>query len=364
VVQRSRLEYGVDTRGVHTGRVGLFEATYPDTASRQRFWKDAERRLAEIPGQQGVALTAVLPGLWGLQQRMAVEGTTYATDEDHPFTRYVPVTPGYFPTFGLAPVEGRLLTDADEAGALPVAVATRRFAQRFFPDGSAVGRRVRLGDADSQEPWRTIVGVVPDVWYTGTDSTTPHVLFTPIAQGDFRFLSLAVRGGTGAGTMAGLVRSAVAAVDRDQPVYFERTLEEAIAQSGWFYVVFGQLFGVFGLAALFLAVLGVYGVMSFTARRRTQEVGIRMALGAVDRDVVRLFLRQGLVQVGSGAVLGLLLAFALTRGMRTVMFQVSGNDPLMFLGVSAALVATGLVATLLPARRAAAVDPVAALRYE
>jgi ABC-type antimicrobial peptide transport system permease subunit len=164
--------------------------------------------------------------------------------------------------------------------------------------------------------------------------------------------------------MAGLVRNAVAAVDRDQPVYFERTLEETIAQSGWFYVVFGQLFGVFGLAALFLAVLGVYGVMSFTARRRTQEVGIRMALGAVDRDVVRLFLKQGLAQVGSGAVLGLVLAFGLTRGMRAVMFQVSGNDPLMFLGVSTALVATGLVATLLPARRAAAVDPVVALRYE
>lgn len=363
VVQRSRLDYGVSVAGVTTARIGLFEATYPDTASRQRFWKDVERRLGEIPGQQGVALTVVLPGLWGLTQRMAVDGTTYATDEDHPFTRFVPVTPGYFPTFGLAAVEGRLLTEADEAGALPVAVATRSFARRFFPDGSVVGRRVRLGGADSREPWRTIVGVVPDVWYTGTDSTNPHVLFTPIAQGDFRFVSLAVRGG-GAGTMAGLVRSAVTAVDRDQPVYFERTLEEAIAQSGWFYVVFGQLFGVFGLAALFLAVLGVYGVMSFTARRRTQEVGIRMALGAVDRDVVRLFLRQGLVQVGSGAVLGLGLAFVLTRGMRTVMFQVSGNDPLMFVGVSAALVATGLVATLLPARRAAAVDPVVALRYE
>jgi ABC-type antimicrobial peptide transport system permease subunit len=153
-------------------------------------------------------------------------------------------------------------------------------------------------------------------------------------------------------------------VDGDQPIYFERTLEESINQSGWFYAVFGQLFGAFGLAALLLAVLGVYGVMSFTMRRRTQEVGIRMALGAVDRDVIRMFLRQGMLQVGSGTLLGLGLAFLLTRGMRAVMFQVSGNDPLMFIGVSTALVATGLVATLVPARRAAAVDPVVALRYE
>ncbi|HUK63158.1 MAG TPA: ABC transporter permease, partial [Dongiaceae bacterium] len=364
VVQRSRFDYGVPTAGVFTGRIGLFESTYPDSASRQRFWQDVERRLRDLPGQQGVALTTVLPGLVGWTQNIGIEGTSYATDRDYPDTRRVAVSPGFFDAFHLAPVEGRVFSENDVGGSVPVAVVTRGFARRFYGGGSALGHRVRIGDSKTKEPWLTIVGVIPDVWYNGTDDQKLETVFTPLAQADYRFLSLAVRTGGDPLSLSAAVRTAVGAVDRDQPVYFVRTLDETIRENGWFYAVFGDLFAVFGVAALALAVLGVYGVMSFTVRRRTQEVGIRMALGAVDRDVLRLFLRQGLLQVGSGTLLGLALAVLLTRGMRAVMFQVTGNDPAMFIGVSAALIATGLLATLLPARRAMSVDPVVALRYE
>jgi predicted permease len=306
----------------------------------------------------------VLPGLEGWNNRFAIEGRSYTADRDYPTTRWVNVTPSYFPTFGLEAVEGRTLTSADIGGALPVAVVTRNWARRFFPGDSPLGRRVRLGDSRSERPWRTIVGVVPDVWYQGSDDETPEVMFTPIAQGDFSFLSVAIAATGNPMAIAEVVRNELAAIDPDQPAYFVRTLKEAIDQNTWFYGVFGTLFMVFGFAALFLATIGVYGVMAFSVSRRTQEVGVRMALGAAAGDVLRLFLRQGAVQLAIGVALGLGLAVALSNGIKFVMFQVDITNPLMFAGVTAMLLVTGFVATLLPARRATRVDPMVALRYE
>jgi putative ABC transport system permease protein len=366
VVRLSRFDYGVPTENVFTARLGLFESTYPDSASRAKFWNALEQRLQALPGQDGAALMTVLPGLGAWRQPVALEGKSYPQEQDYPTTRRVAVTPGWFSTFRMKPLEGRLLGPGDIGGSLPVAVVTRGFAQQHFGSTSPLGRRLRIGGPESTEPWLTVVGVVPDVWYDGTDNdhTVRTAVLTPLGQGDFRFLSLAVAAKGNPMAMAQSVQAAVTEIDPDQPIYFVRTLAQAIQRNGWFYGVFGTLFMVFGGAALFLATIGVYGVMSFSVSRRTREIGVRMALGASARDVVGMFLKQGGVQALVGLSAGLVLAFFLAKGLTLVMFQVNTRDPLMYAGVTGALAVTSLLATWIPARRAMLIDPNTALRYD
>jgi putative ABC transport system permease protein len=366
VVQLSHFDYGVPTDGVFTARIGLFESNYPDSASRATFWTALEQHLQEIPGQSGVALTTSLPGLWGWTQNFGVEGTRYSEDRDYPRSRFAAVSPGWFRTFRLEALDGRVFNATDIGGSLPVAVVTRGFAEQYLGSGSVLGRRLRLGRSDSKSPWLTIVGVIPDVWLDGTESSRAlrTAIIAPIAQGDYSFLSIAARASGDPGAMATPVQAAVSAVDPDQPIYFVRTLVQAIQRSAWFYGIFDALFVVFGGAALFLATVGVYGVVSFSVSRRTQEIGVRMALGASQRNVLALFLRQGVVQIGAGILVGLVLAWFLAKGLALVMFQVNIRDPLMYLGVAAALAVTSFLAVLVPARRALGVDPMVALRYE
>jgi putative ABC transport system permease protein len=365
VVQRSRFNYGVNTHNVFTARVGLFETNYPDSASRVRFWKDVETRVQALPGQNGMALMSSLPGLGGNGGNFAVEGKTYQNDREYPETRWAAVSPSFFRLFKLEATDGRVLTDGDDGTTQPVAVVSRNFAKEHFGGQSPIGRRIRWGVSESTSPWMTIVGVVPDVWLDGTDDTpTRTAVFTPIYQGDWRFLSIAVASSGPPMNFAKPVSEAVAAIDADQPTYFVRTLDEAIDANGWFYSTFGNLFASFGAAALFLAMIGVYGVMSFAVSRRTQEIGVRMALGAGRRDVLRLFMRQGTLQIVIGLLLGVGLAYAMAQGLSAVMFQVDVKNVLMYAGVSGALALTGLVAILIPSMRATKVDPLQALRYD
>ena len=365
VVQRSRFDYGVPTAGVFTARLGLFEASYPDSAKRARFWSELDRRLEGLPGPQGVALTTVLPGLQGWRSSFALDGATYATERDYPVARRVAVTPGWFRTFEVEASDGRVFSTGDIGGALPVAVVTQGFARQHFGAESPLGRRLRLNPTDSTSSFLTVVGVVPEVWFEGTDDDKVNAtIFTPVAQSDYSFLSVVVRSTGDPSSLAHPVEELVRQLDPDQPIYWVRTLDETIAQSTWFYLTFGVLFMVFGGAALLLATVGVYGVMSFAVSQRTREVGVRMALGATGRDVTRMFLRQGGRQVLIGLSFGVLLAFGLAKGLTLVLFQVNITNPLMYVGVTLALAGTCLIATLIPARRAVKVDPVVALRYE
>jgi putative ABC transport system permease protein len=367
VVQLSRFDYGVPTEGVFTARIALFEATYPDSAGRARFWNQLSERLEGLPGRRGSALMTALPGLNGWQQSFAVEGKTYASDRDYPTTRQVAVSPSWFETFGVKAVDGRLFGQGDIGGSLPVAIVSAGFVARHFADQSPIGRRIRMQVEDSNAPWLTIVGVVPEVWFDGNNTGTEAlrtVVFTPLGQGDYRFLSMAVTSRGDPMAMAQPAQAAVSGIDPDQPIYFVRTLTQAINRSGWFYSVFGILFMAFGGAALFLATVGVYGVMSFAVSNRTREIGVRMALGASARDVTMMFLRQGGLQALIGLTLGLGFAWLLAKGLGLVLFQVDTRSPLMYAGVTSALAVTCIVANLIPARRAMLVDPVVALRYE
>ena len=249
-----------------------------------------------------------------------------------------------------------------------MALVNESFVRLFSPGDEALGRRVQMGRSEEGGEWRTIVGVVPDLLMEGLGNNDPtsQGIYIPIAQSDAQFVSIAVRGRGDPMSLVAPVREEVARVSPDTPIYWPRTLREAVAENVWWVDLFGGLFAVFGLGALFLAAVGLYGVMAFSVRQRTQEVGIRMALGARSGTVLGLVLRQGVLQVVLQVVLGLIgglgLGALLSRGMRQGFSLVEPWDPSVFGGISLVLLTTAFLATLFPARRATKVDPVEALR--
>ncbi|HEU4629241.1 MAG TPA: ABC transporter permease [Gemmatimonadaceae bacterium] len=363
IVKLRTVDYGFRTEGIFTARLG-FPAAYTDTAAQVRFFEQLVERLNELPGAAGASLSSGLPGTGVGMGPLAVEGKTYTADTDYPRAANMVVTPGFFDVFGLPVTRGRALDVRDEPGTEPVAVVNARFARELL-GGEPLGRRVRLGDAHSKAPWVTVVGVVPDVHSGLSQNPRPPMLYLPLAQHHQNFLSIAVHArGADPMTLTTPVRDAVAALDRDIPLYWVYSMREALARPTWFYRVFGTIFMIFGVVALFLAAVGLYAVMAFAVGRRTREFGIRMALGAQGRDVVRLILRQGAVQLGVGMVAGLALAAAVAQLLRIILFDVQPRDPGIFASVVAVLAVSGLLACLLPAWRATRVPPQTALRVE
>lgn len=366
VTRLATIDFGFDTEAIFTARFGLPEAdaSYADPGSRIRFFEAVEARLAQESGMLAVSLTSSLPGSWSNISRFAMEGQSYDRPTDYPSARTAVVTPGFFDTFAAPALQGRGFGTADREGSVPVAVVNRSFEQKHFPNGDAVGSRIQLGGPDSDQPWVTIVGVVRDLHMGGPQNEEPEGLYLPLAQESARFMSIAARPRGSATAVTPVVRDAVAAVDSDIPIYWARTLAEGIAMSTWFFRVFGVLFMVMGFAALFLAAIGLYGVMSFSVSRRTREMGVRMALGARADDVVRLVMRQGVIQIAIGLSIGLVMAWAVSTLLTGFLFGVSPRDPLTFGATLVVLTVTGLIAAWVPARRATRVDPLVALRYD
>jgi predicted permease len=369
VVTLDNEEYAIPTEDVFTARVGVFEERFPDEASRYRFWEEVERRVAAIPGVRAAGLTGSLPLTGAFGARIAVDGESYEADRDLPVARFAAVTPAFRETFDVDVVQGRWLQDSDGIEDPYVAVVNEAFVARHFPAGQPLGRRVRLGGLDSDDPWREIVGVVPNhrmegVGDPGNEEIDQPGFYLPLAQYDLRFVSIAARVDGEPLAIAPDVRDAVGAADADTPIYFVQTLEQAMEQNLWFYRIFGNLFLAFGLAALFLASVGLYGVMSFSVSHRVGEMGVRMALGARAAQVVGLILRQGLAQITVGLVVGTGLAVLFARGLTLVLYQVEPFDPVTYLAVLALLLVTGLGASAIPALRATKVDPMTALTGE
>ncbi len=358
VVQLRTFDYPFEAN-LYTARLGLFKGDYPDQASRTQFFEELRMRLGGLAGVEAAALGTALPGLGSGGVRFALEGDAYERDQDYPTARWAAVTPGYFDAFGVELSQGRDFGVQDAQDNLPVAIVNQSFAE------SPLGRRIRQGTSDTVA-WMTIIGIAPDMMMDGLDNDDPEPegIYVAVAQNDLRFMSLAVRATAAPMALAGAIRTAVNTIDADLPLYWVDTLDGRVGQAYWFYNVFGVLFMVFGGAALFLAAVGLYGVMSFSVSRRTQEIGIRMALGADDRDVVGLIMKQGLWQLGIGLTLGLGVAALLSRGLEIVLFQVEPWDPMIFVVISGVLLLVGLAANFIPAKRATRVDPVVALRYE
>jgi predicted permease len=362
IIKLRTLDAGVVTENIFTARIG-FPATYTDTAAQIRFFDELGPRLAALPGAQAVSLSSSLPATCCGGSNFAVEGKTYETDRDYPYTQSIAVSPGFFAAFDVAAVQGRVFSVDDKAQSVPVVMVNRSFARKYFGSENPLGRRIRTGGAKSTQPWRTIVGVFPDIFTGDPGNPRDAGILIPLAQNRSSFISMAIRAPNAMGLTA-QVRAAVAALDADVPVYFVSPMAEAVQKNVWHIRVFGGLFMVFGVAALLLAAIGLYAVMAFSVSRRAREVGIRIALGARTAHVLRLVFRQGLIQLAIGMTLGLGLGAGVAQLVSGVLFDVQPRDPATFAAVVAVLTAAGLLACYIPARRAARVDPLSAMRAE
>jgi putative ABC transport system permease protein len=240
-------------------------------------------------------------------------------------------------------------------------VITQDFADRFFPGENPVGRKIRLG-RNPAWPWWTIVGVVPRLASATGDDNTTETAFVPLTQAVDRNLTMVLSAGEAPINAAPGVRQAVRRLDQDLPVFGVDPFATLLYRRSWPFRIFGTLFMTFGVSALIMAAAGLYGVLAFGVRLRTQEIGVRMALGAGKSQVVRMVMRQGLLVVGIGLAIGLGIGYLAGPLMATLFFNVTATDPLVFGGTAAMLLATGIIASLIPALRAASVDPLVALR--
>ena len=362
VAKLRNLDPGVTTENIFTARVG-FPSAYTDTAAQVRYFEELERQLAAIPSVQSVALSSQLPGTGQNGSNFALEGKAYASDRDYPFTGFNLVAPGFFRTYDVAPTLGRAFTADDRAGALPVVIVNQSFVAKFFGSENPLGKRIRLGGSRSTDQWRTIVGVIPDIFTGNTAQPRDAGMLIPMAQRHATFVSMGVRA-PNAMALTAQIRAVTTAVNADIPIYWIYPMTEAVTRNLWHIRVFGGLFMVFGLVALILAAVGLYAVMAFSVSRRAREVGIRIALGARTSHVLRLVFKQGLIQLAIGMTLGLALAAGVAQLVATILFEVQPRDPLTFASVVAVLSAAGLMACYIPARRAARLDPLSAMRVE
>ncbi len=296
--------------------------------------------------------------------------TAYLTPREMPRARLNVVSPGYFEVFGVDVVAGRAFTPADREGAPAVAIVNADFARREWPDQNPIGQRVDLWTGEEHEAANPdagqveIVGLVPTLRFAEFDNNDDqHALYLPLAQHTPRSARIAVKTPTGdPQAFADTLRQLARAEDPDMALYWVRSMDQVFDDTLSYSNLVGLLYSVLGAMALLLACVGLYGVMSFGVSQRTREMGVRMAIGANARDVMNLVVRDGLRKVSVGLVLGLALGLVLSLGLRNFLFGVGAQDPLTFAVVPAILTAVAVAACLVPARRAARVDPIRALR--
>jgi len=354
---------GLEPGNVLSGRAELRTDAYPDTASRARFVQALHRDLASIAGASAVGLGSSLPGFVVPTPRLAIEGSAVVAGQG-PRSGVVSVAPGYFAAFGAGLVQGRDFSWADDDRSPLVALVSRRFAERQFAGASPLGRRLRL-EADSAAAWATIVGVVPDLGGLDTrDGAINDRVYFPLAQTGNLQVALAIRiAGDPLAAMAPL-REAVRAIDPDVPLFEVGPLDRFISQATVGERVFGGLFSVFGVSALVMACVGLFGMVAFAVRQRTRELGIRVALGARPASVMRLVMRGGRAPLGGGLVVGLGLALLVAPLFGDALMGANARDWRVYSLVISTLALAGGLAAWLPSRRVLRVAPAEVLREE
>jgi putative ABC transport system permease protein len=359
-----RVNIGLDAKNVLTATVILPQAKYKGD-QRAVFFKQLVERVRGLPGVQAASATATLPlsgGNWG--RSLTVEGFPVLSVGQAPSIQHTVVTPRYFRTMGITLLAGRDFTDADTKDAPKVTIIDERLAHEYWPNESPIGKRVRFGPPEDNEPWHTIIGVVRAVRHQRVQEDTRKSVYLPHLQIPVGGLSLVARTSSDPHEFVAAIRREVAQLDSDLPVSEVATMEEVVAESIWQPRLYAMLFAVFGGGALVLALIGIYGVMAFLVQTRTHEIGVRMALGATARDVFTLIVGRGMKLTAIGVLIGVAGAAALTRLMHSLLFNTSATDPITFILIPVMLSLAAFLACYIPARRAAKVDPLVALRYE
>lgn len=361
---------GFAVAGLARMQMQLPPSNYPTPDARRRFFDQLLPRLEAIPGIQSVAITTAVPPLDHEEWRVIIAGSPHVDDDRRPFVSTVAVSPQYFGTLGVGVARGRGIAAIDSAAGTANVVINQMMADRFFPGEDPIGRQLRFvprldaPDAPPQ-PWRTIVGVVP-TFLQGSDNDAFRnaVVYLPFLNTPDRVSSVMVRSSLPPVSVMAAVRSAVQAIDADQPVFSIETLEHVLANERSIYRIFATLFGVLASIGLVLSAIGVYGVIAYAVTQRTQEIGLRMAVGAGRWDVSWLFLRKGLVQLALALVIGLPAAVGLGAIAQFRLVEIEPNDPITIVTITIVLVVVALTACVVPARKASRVDPVIALRSE
>lgn len=368
IVNLRTADLGFTTENVLTARIGLFDSAYHEEGDRLRFWEELLEKLGEAPVAASAAATSSLPSAGMDFTSFRLEGEEYPTRRDVPGANFAVVSPAFFETFDIPLAAGRAFDLQDRADSEPVMIVNRSFAERAWPGENPLGQRLRFGREDREgeepEPWRTVVGVAPDAWMNNLRNDDESGIYAPLAQVDRSFLSIAIKTQADPVAFAATLRDTVLSLDRDLPIYWTRTMDETVAEARFFFDLFGGMFAAFGAIALLLAAIGIYGITAFSVGRRSQEIGLRMALGAAPGDVLGLILRQGAVRLAIGLVLGLVAGIGVSRLLAGFLFGVAPGDPLTFGTIALFLSAVTLLACFVPARSAMGVESVEALRYE
>lgn len=356
---------GFDTTPLLTLRVFMTGEAYASADQRTRRIDDLIRRIESLPQVNAAFASNFIPlSSGGGGGGVIIDGKAVAPGEE-PFIFLAGTTPHLQKTMGMPLVKGRDFTDAEGMSKTAVAVINDTMAKKFWPDADPVGRRFKLAQGEPAE-WFTVIGVAPDIWRNNMDDDRPPLpgAFVPYPYAPTPNTGFTIRASGDPAALTASIRGEIRSSDPTLAIFAIRTMEEVRTMGFWQYRLFGYMFGIFGAAALFLAAVGVYGVLSFSVSQRTQEMGVRIALGAKSSDVRGLVVRQGLTLAATGVILGLLGAFGITRVIQSLLYNVTATDPVSFGGVSIFLALIAAVASYLPARRATSVDPIVALRNE
>ncbi len=354
---------GFNPRNLLTATVGIPSSKYPTPEARTQFFDRTLRGIRALPGVEAAATIDTIPLRGGSSQPVAVEGRPPVPQSELPIVAVRISSPMYFGTASIPLVSGRDFDERDVRDRPLTAIVSRRTAQRFWPDQSAIGKRITLG-LMSNEP-REVVGVVGEVKTGQLDDSEPEsAVYLPAAQIAFGGNMLVVRTSVPPETVSKAVVGAVRAVDPEQPVLNLITMESVVERSLGQRRLALRLLAAFAVLALMLASIGIYSVLAYTVRQRVREIGIRMALGAPARLVLRMVVLEGCKPTLIGIALGLVLASMLVGVLRTLLYGVNEHDPATFVAVAGLMVVVGIVATLVPAYRATRVDPVTTLRSE
>jgi putative ABC transport system permease protein len=376
-------DLGAETGRVLTMRTGLPDQKYPKPEQRQIFYETLLARVRAIPGMQSAAIASSIPFGGSDGRRLEIEGKPAPSDGQLPRIAYITISPRYFDVVGATIRRGRAFTETDGAPGAEVVIVNERFAAQHFPKEDPLGRRIRLVTGDGrpaaaappaqpaaappppQPKWLTIVGVSPTIRQGNPQALEPDaVAYVPHRMDAPGFMNILTRSQVEAGALTMQVRQAVQAIDPDLPVFGVQTMNQFLAQARWPYRVFGSMFAIFAIIALVLSAVGIYAVTAYSVTQRTQEIGVRMALGARRGQVSWLILRQGLIQLAIGLAIGLAGAWPISGVLQSLVVQIPTKDPVTFGGIAAILIAVTIAACLIPARRATRLDPLAALRAE
>ena len=362
-VRLQRVDPGFQSQNALTFRVPLSARRYPEQAQRVAFIDRLIERVRNMPGVTAVGATSTLPFIgYNSSGFFNIEGRDTPPSAASPHADIRRVTHGFFAAIGVPLRRGRLFAETDTATTPFVALVDEKLSQQYWPGEDPIGKRVKMGGP--QSPWHTIVGVVGHVKHSQLNTESKGALYFLYSQNRAFMITIVARTSNAPEQLAGVVQREVSAIDKDVPVYEIKTMSERLMDSVTPQRLAAYLVAVFAGVALLLAVLGIYGVVSHSVSQRTQEIGLRMALGAQAGDVLKQVLWRGLMLTLLGAAIGLIGALVLSRLLSNLLFEVSPTDPVTFAGIPALLISVALMACYIPARRASRVDPMTALRRD